>query len=90
MSSEALEKLSVIREKAEMEKQHYDELQEVIPVALTEKLGQIHSLEDSIKVHPHTEALVICPLWWTCPPGRAIGCRMWMVDQKLLNRTSTA
>ncbi|XP_046571071.1 nesprin-1-like [Haliotis rubra] len=49
MSSKALERLSVIREKAEMEKQHYDELQEVIPVALNEKLSQIHSLEDSIK-----------------------------------------
>ncbi len=49
MSSEALEKLSIVREKAEREKQHYESLQEPIPMAVSEKLGQINSLEESIK-----------------------------------------
>lgn len=36
--------------KAEVEKGHYETMEEPIPDQLTEKLQQISSLEDSIKV----------------------------------------
>ena len=50
LARDALDKLDTMKMKAEVEKGHYDNMEEPIPDQLTEKLQQITTLEDSIKV----------------------------------------
>ncbi|KAH3846251.1 hypothetical protein DPMN_088550 [Dreissena polymorpha] len=50
LSRDALDKLDTIKMKADVERRHYEHMEEPVPDLLTEKLEQIHSLEESIKV----------------------------------------
>lgn len=72
LARDALDKLDTIKMKAEVEKSHYKNMDEPIPDQLTEKLEQIETLEDSIKVcnssgvEPRTldsEVMSLNPVW---------------------------
>nr|KAG5692776.1 hypothetical protein BaRGS_009392 [Batillaria attramentaria] len=49
LSGEAMERLSNIKEKASVELAHFQELEEPVPEAFSEKLQQINALEQSIQ-----------------------------------------
>ena len=50
LSRDALDKLDTVKMKANLEKTHYQDMEEPVPDQFTEKLEQINTLEDSIKV----------------------------------------
>ena len=50
VSSEALQKLSNIKQKAEVELSHFQRLQEPVPELFSEKVHQIEVLQNSIQV----------------------------------------
>ncbi|KAK3091950.1 hypothetical protein FSP39_023939 [Pinctada imbricata] len=49
LAKEALEKLEILKDKAQLVRAHYEKLEEPLPASLAEKLDQIQTLEDSIK-----------------------------------------
>ena len=50
LAREALDRIATVKDKAKLEKAHYEKLGEPIPATMEDKLNQIKSLEDSIKV----------------------------------------
>ena len=50
LSTEALQRLSSIKQKAEAELSHFQEMQEPVPEPFSEKVQQIDVLQNSIQV----------------------------------------
>lgn len=50
LSKGALEKLDMVKDKAQLEMAIYQKLDEPLPPVVVEKMDQIRTLEDSIKV----------------------------------------